>query len=306
MASKEDIDDILDLLEEGETGGDDDIIDIEDGDDDDGQDGEGGEGPADKGGEEEGKGDGAGDGGEGGGEGGDEPPVTTGEPKAPAAPANLFQVPADAKDRIARIESDMAEVEKQWDAGDIGDAEFKRRTKELAAEAADLSARIQANNLVIAQRQREQQEAEDLAWRGAVEGFKKANPALWADNHRPRFNEHVKAVTADARYQALPFEQQLRLAANFYSSELAALGQDAPAIAAPKPAKAAAKTVPARPPLPPTLGGRPAAAINAGTDSPFAHIEALERKGDVDGAEAAVAALSPAQREAYLQGVDLG
>lgn len=311
MAKPEDMADILDLLEEGETG-DDETLNIEDGGDD-GEDGAGDGESQNQEGQKAGQGDDPGDGGEGGNDAGagageeDKPAVT--QPPAAQENRNPFQIPANAQERMTAIESEMADVEKQWDAGDIGDAEFKRRIKELNTEAADIAARVQATNLVNTQRENDRIAADDRAWAKSVDGFKKDNPALWEAGHRPRFNEHVKAVTADARYQGLSFDQQLALAANFYRSELTALGREAPAVkikkgAAADPAAPKQDKIPDRPPLPPSLGKRPAAAIND-NDSPFANIEALERRGDVDGAEAAIAALSPAMRDAYLQGTDI-
>lgn len=295
MADKKDpmtAEELNELLADGE-------VDIE-GDDDDDAELAGEIATQDEAEEEAGKGEvpGDGDGGEDGTvvvEGDDDP--------APAADLNeIFQIPKDAKTRLEQIETEIAAAEEKWDAGDIGDTEFKRSIKELNAERAQISARIEAAQVYATRSQAEAQAADDRRWKAAVDGFKAANGELWKDEHRPRFNEHVKAVTADPRYASMTFDQQLRLAANFYVSERAALDLPAPKLGKAAPAPAPKPGAGRRPPLPQTLAHLPAAEMTETGNSRFSHIEAMEAAGDVEGAEEAVARLSAADRAAYLRG----
>lgn len=223
------------------------------------------------------------------------------EPDAKPDLNEIFQIPPDAKARLEAIEKELDAIEAKWDAGDIGDAEFKRAIKDLNAERGQIGARIEAARVYAHQAQTSEAAAEDRRWKESVATFKAGNPDLWKDEHRARFNEHVKAVTSDSRYASMSFDQQLRLAANSYISERTALDLPAPKLGkAAQPAGLAAKAD-RRPPLPQTLARLPAAEANE-TDSRFAHIERMEAEGDVDGAEAAVARLSEADRAAYLRG----
>lgn len=316
MPKQEDYDDIADLLEEGELDGDDvldggkaasgDEIVLDDEDIEDGGEGDDTTDPDQQEGEEEGEG-GDTPAGAAGDQGNGDEEIPDGQHPAsvirqPKPEENPFAVPENAKSRMDEITSELTKLDSDWDSGEINEAEFKKRMAELHAESADIAARVRADNLWRHRAAMEAQAADDKLWEGAVKGFKAANPALWSDAHRGRFNEHVKAVTGDARYDGMTYEQKLTLAGSFYSAERAALGEDAPKVvaAARKSGKPAAPDK--RPPMPPTLGRRAAAAPNDASDGMFSELNRLEESGDVEAMEEAIMRMSPEAREKWLQG----
>lgn len=293
---------LAELLAEGEQDGDDDEIEIEGGDEAEDAGGAGDDDTI----EIEGEGDPAGEDGDQDDEipDGQHPGLTPVQQQPAAAPTidlrALLGVPEDAPAKIAEIDSKVEALTEEWDQGQIGEQTFKTRLRELTAERAKIEAAMDAVEKFAAAEQERRAAEDDARWKASVDSFRAANPTLWKDEHRGRFNEHVKAVTADPRYSGMTFDQQLTLAARFYTGEREALGLSAPEVRRPTGAKS---QTPRRPPLPQTLAHVPAAEPMGmdGTDlgRKFARIDAM----DPDRAEAAIAALSEAERNAYLQGV---
>lgn len=71
--------------------------------------------------------------------------------------------------------------------------------------------------------------SDDEKWQKAIADYKEANPSLWTRAHKKRFDGHVQSVTADERFQGLPFMQQLDLAKKFYLAEMDLDDQTPPA-----------------------------------------------------------------------------
>lgn len=219
---------------------------------------------------------------------------------------NPFKVPDDAEAKMKALNDRIAEIEAKWDSGDIGDSDFKKGVAEANREISDLAALVGANKLWEQQRAEAASSAADAQWSKAVADFKTANPDLFTEAHKSRFNHHVKAVTGSDLYAALSFEDQIALAAGFYTQERAALGF--PAIEVKRPSKKASQQArqpgkaQQRPPIPPTLGKTPAAMPNVAGAAAFAD---LDKSSDADSVEEALMRMTEAQREAYLSGTGL-
>jgi hypothetical protein len=245
----------------------------------------------------------------------DDPPPAKEEPPAPKQQehpglkkqepslAERFGIPADVKEKLEGIERALEKVESDWDAGDIGDAEFKKQIAQLNTQRAEIAARVEAARIFEQQRKDAAKADDDAKWASSVSAFKAANPALWADEHRARFNSHVGFVTApNGPYASLSFDQQLTLAAKNYRSEREALGLEAPDVVVPG-AKKGSRDIAdpgKRPPLPQTLARTPAAAINGNDDGRFSALDRSIESNDVDGSEAEFSRLTPAQQEEWL------
>lgn len=254
--------------------------------------------PREKGAEGDGKGNPQ-DGGEGKAADEDQPqaPQDLGVKKA----VNPFVVPADFDAQVEAANTQMSEIDKKWDDGDIGDADYKKGVAEVAAKLARLEALKASSDTWIIQQAAAERAADDARWADTVSRFKAANPALWSDEHKARFGAHVRAVTGNEANANLSFDDQIALAAGLYSQERVAMGHEAVAFTRGK-ATADGKSGRGRPALPPTLGGKPnAAPIDVGSGA-FAAVDADD---DADASEEALMRMTPAQREAYLQGKDL-
>lgn len=216
---------------------------------------------------------------------------------------NPFVIPADAEAQIKALNDRIAEIEAKWDSGDIGDADFKKGVAEANRELAELAALVRANQVWEQQQSQAREAAADSQWTKAVSDFKAANPQFFAPDMKARFNHHVKAVTGSDLYAALSFDQQIALAAGFFSQEREALGFGKIDVARPAKGKTAAQPgAKPRPPLPPNLAKTPVAMQNVVGNDAFAE---LDKSSDADATEEALARMPPAQREAYLSGGDL-
>lgn len=227
-----------------------------------------------------------------------DPPVTE-EQKAeeeikvetsPPAPRLLpqYEVPADAKDRITNIDTQLDELAKKFDDGEMTAMELRAAQKPLEQQRQDL---------------RDQLLKQSLSFDSQV--------AAWSNVTVPAFlDKHPEYEPGSVLYDALNKEvQKLQMAndnpfdatylakahATVQASVRKSLGLPA------EPADKQKKEEKAKREIPPTLGGLPAADMNDANDGgEFAYLDRLADK-DPLAFESALGKLSEEKREMYLQ-----
>lgn len=199
-----------------------------------------------------------------------------------------YEVPADAKDRITNIDTQLDELAKKFDDGEMTATELRAATKPLEQQRQDL---------------RDQLLKQSLSFDSQI--------AAWSNVTVPAFLEkHPEYEPGSVLYDALNAEVKKLQMANdnpFDSTYLAkahatvqasvrkSLGL--PAV----PADKQKKEEKAKREIPPTLGGLPAADMNDANDGgEFAYLDRLADK-DALAFEAALGKLSEEKREMYLQ-----
>jgi hypothetical protein len=206
----------------------------------------------------------------------------------------VIQAPADADEQLKKIAADKDALAEKFDAGDLTGAEFNKqldafnkaeRGIETLVNNADLAAKLEV--------QRRQNE-----WDRQCASFFDANkqyndPALFE-----QFNDTVKAVAMMPRNMKLTGDQVLVKAHNMLQAEL---GNPITAPATAPATKAEAKLPAPQPQLPPNVGALPAADVTDATGGRFDALNRLAMSGDVEGYEAALSKLSPADHEAYMR-----
>jgi hypothetical protein len=209
----------------------------------------------------------------------------TAKPAAKPAPADTaqtsfpqFSAPADAEARINNLEARQEQLATQFDEGEITAKEFYQEQRRLANEE-----RLIREGLLMA---RMSQEAERTAFEGAVDAFLSQNAAYTPGS--PAF------VALDAEVRRLQTESGRAYDPSHLTTAHANLA--AAFGGAPSRSTTQQPGRPARPDLPPTLGGLPAAAMNTAGEGEFAHLERLNGPAY----EAALARLTPEQHDRYL------
>lgn len=221
----------------------------------------------------------------------DDDPAAQQAPVAPAPEPDPAPTPAAATD-LAEIEGQIAALTAQqaekdaaltalrgaYDDGEITADEFDRQQKALAAEVAKIAREAGALEGKVAG----QREADDRAWVNACRSFLSQNPAFQDPAHSAGLNAEVEAVTADPRFAALSFDQQLTLAAQRYALTVPDAGPSVGASPAPAPAKAPAGRTPGKLATepPPTLATVPAETIDPNESNIAALAARLDRTTD--------------------------
>lgn len=204
-------------------------------------------------------------------------------------PIYTAEMPEDYEQKVADIDKRRAELDEQFDDGEIDQTEWRKAVRDLDREEEGL--KTQAIKAQMAQEMHEQ--AQRKAWVDTVNGFLDDNPGYRA--HQLRYNalnQTVIAIANDPANGNLSGRQILERA-HREVHEAFGLPLEAPAQQG-KQGKGKGK-----PQIPPTLGHLPAAETGDFENSRFAHLDRLLERSP-EKYEAALAKLSEADYDAYL------
>lgn len=212
--------------------------------------------------------------------------------EAEPAPAAAMPDTSEIEQRIAALTAQrdeqratkFADIQARYDDGAI-------TSDEMAAELAEASRELDALAQEIGTLNGQAtavQSAADAQWEAACQQWTAANPAFTAPEHLENFNAEVFAVTSDARFASMSFDQQLELAARRYAATPmgAALAAATPDTSARPPAATAKAAAPQRQPDPlapkpaPTLSHVPAETIDPAMSNVAALAARLDREDD--------------------------
>ena len=218
-------------------------------------------------------------------------------------------VKVDLTDKIAAKDAELAGIREknqellaQWNDGEIAEDEFNRQMRENESQIIALSSELgglrgmQTTLTASAEAQTKQaQDAELQEWGDAVNAFKGRHDILFSKEHYDGFNKTVQTVTRDPRVAALPFEEQLKYAAERYTDDQRRFGGPVPELGNAPPKPATSETEPQPKPTrrepPVTLAQVP----NSAADPNQSQIEALahqiSRADDPDARERLVAGI---------------
>lgn len=237
-------------------------------------------------------------------------PAPEAAPVPPAAPVQQAVMPiparpdtAAANEAIATLETQLAGVAARYDEGELTDGEYQQQQRDLLLRQATIKA--QADLQV--QTYNDAMTTIRAAWTDKVSAYQAANPHLVAAEHFDGWDNALKQVTSNPMYRNIPMEKQIEVAAQQYAVAYQAMtGKPLPGAAAPvvlqEPGKLDGPRKDPRPDPVQTLANVTAVDIQSADGSKFGHIDALIGRGDAEGAERALAALSDIDREAYLYG----
>jgi hypothetical protein len=223
------------------------------------------------------------------------------QPQAAPAPAPILiaQAPNDAKEQLDKIAADKADLIEKWESGEITGKEYQTQLDALNEQQFDLKAQVREAELAqkLAQQQIQNQ------WVNDCNAFL-AQHDEYADRNGERYkllNETIMALASMPSNQGLSNEKALAKAHRIVQMEMG----DTPAPVAkpqaqPQPAKVVQHKVP-KPAAPLNIGTLPAADMNDTSGGEFAALNALQKSGDVEAYENAVANMSEAQRARYLR-----
>lgn len=212
---------------------------------------------------------------------------------AQSAPILVAEAPADAEAKLADIKAKKDSVIERFDDGDITAKEMQAELDALGKQEREIERAI--DKAQIAKDLEEQRKRNE--WSQQCDAFLVAHPEY--DGGKGERFEHLnamlKAIAVMPQNAGLTGPQLLEKA---HKLALADRGEAAPAPKAdPKPAKQA---IP-KPQLPPNLAGVPAASSNDPGEGKWASLDRLRDSGNGTAYEAALAKMSQAERDAYLQ-----
>lgn len=197
------------------------------------------------------------------------------------------------------LRAEKTDIRAKWSAGELSDEEYAQaeagvedKLEQLQAEYLTAQALTKANEQIKQQQARETLNSIAAAAKG--QGIDYADEGLAS-----LFDARMKAVAAEESFKGKPFGE-IAAEAHRRVADLFGKTQASPApTPAPTPAPAAAKAPAApRPQIPPSLGNMPAAAAQPVANDLASQIAAID---DPDLAEAKLASLPPAQRNALLR-----
>lgn len=252
-------------------------------------------------------------------------PETPAEPEPDADVAALLDLKRpELPPQVASTAAEQADVRKQLSDlrttfldGEMTQDEFDQQQEALTDKLADL----RATERVAAQAVQPDMEAFREGWFKLVDQHMTANPILRDDPEvMEGFDAILKDVTADPTLRALPAVDQIEIAhSRLAAAYLVARKEHMPGIvslrnrtgapakpAQPQqqaPAKPTGPRTDPRPEAPVTLAGISGAQAEGGItgDPVIAEVRAIINSGNTTAAEAALARLSPAQREALYR-----
>ena len=238
-------------------------------------------------------------------------PAPAAAPVQPAAPVQQAVVPipprpdtAAANEAIATLETQIAAVSAKFDEGELTDGEFQQQQRDL----------LQRQAMIKAQADLQVQTYNDAmtnvraAWTDKVSAYQASNPHLVAAEHFDGWDNALKQVTSNPMYRSIPMEKQIELAAQQYAvayqtmtgKPLPGAAPQAAPVVLQEPGKLDGPRKDPRPDPVQTLANVTAVDTQSADGSKFGYIDALMGRGDAEGAERALAALSDVDREAYL------
>ena len=225
-------------------------------------------------------------------------------PDEPEPQIDLAAIDAKVQETI---KDKRTEIMDAYDEGDMTRAEMEAALSTLISEAATIRSDLAQQERTAALTARQQQKVVE-AWYGSVNSYHEKFPDLNSEAHINGWDKALKEVNSDPELLRLPADDRLRIAHENYAIRAAALGRPIPGpkgaakpAVPPKEEKLEVKPSSERPPGPPTLAGFPASDSNEANDGRFATLDRLIET-DPSAAEAAIARLSPAERDAYLRG----
>lgn len=214
-------------------------------------------------------------------------------PKAPERSSTSFDAP------IKELDAQKDQLFDDYENGDLSSEEYKAKVKEIDQQANTLRDQRAAS---VAQEQ-----AVDNQWNAAVSNHLDAYPDLKAnDAFLNAYDAEVRHVTASPAYADKSFAQQLAIAHKRVWNEADDLGLEgfpapkgASANPQPKPAAKDTSTKSGIGDIPNSLAKVPAADMNGDDDGEFAALNRLVETGSPEEVEAALAKLSPEERDRF-------
>jgi hypothetical protein len=221
------------------------------------------------------------------------------QPQAAPAPAPILivQAPADAKEQLDKIAADKAALIEKWETGEVTGKEYQTQLDALNDKQFDLKAQVREAELA----QKMEDQRVQNQWVADCNAFL-AKHEEYADKTGERYkllNETIMALASMPSNQGLSNEKALAKAHRMVQVEMGETPTPAATTQAP-PTKVTQHKVP-KPAAPLNIGTLPAADMNDTSGGEFASLNALQKSGDVEAYEAAVAGLSEAQRARYLR-----
>jgi hypothetical protein len=228
------------------------------------------------------------------------------EAAQPAPVAKQEQIPdtTKAQQELTAAEAAKKAVMDEYKAGDIDDEEFTTRLMDVDKTIVNSRVVIESAN---AMRQQSQNAIADQ-WYGKLDNFHAINPALQTAEHNAGWDAELRAV--NTQFPRRDMDQNIKLAYERYKITADAMGIPltgaAPVIPPvdPDEGKLKVSTEP-RPGAPTTLKTAPAADLNSPNDSRFGAIDKavtnVTNTQELYSAEAAMASMSEAERDAYLR-----
>ena len=229
-------------------------------------------------------------------------PAVTGAETAPApapAPAQVWPTPMEVPAAPKDFDKAFATLDEQYESGDLDDAAYNKAYRALSVEQARYegqAAAIKAHNDSI---QVQQQAASAATFDQAAAAWTKANAEFMGNPIRARAMQDAINMLDTQTGRSLDPTELLQQAGQI---AMDAYGWATKAPCAPTPAPVAQRVagrMPNMAAVPRTLGDAPTAGVDTPASS-FAHLDGA----DTLALEAAVARMSPADQEKWLQEFD--
>lgn len=219
--------------------------------------------------------------------------VVTPLPSDPAPATPAVQAPVDIaalNEQLASFKTQRDELTSSYDDGDLTAEEYRQKLDELDEQKSE----VQGKKAIA----EDQANRTTAAWNQDVSGYLKEYPGLKADGALQTFDRFVSF--ADEAFPKLTNAEILAKAHQMLLNEAAGLGlKDIPAIKGKTPQPKPTPPVdPMRVP-PMTLKDTSATELSGGNDSPLAALQKLVEEGTSDEIEAAMARLSPEERDLF-------
>lgn len=191
----------------------------------------------------------------------------------------------------------------QYDDGDLTREQFEEQRRALSDQA----------NQLIEERAiaKQQVETENRRWQDAIGEYRSEYAALFDDKVVAAFDAEVRAVTSNPALSSKSFAQQLEIAHKrlLTTADAYGLGDAVPQLKGQEPAPQRRQTQQQQPSRdvrgddlrtpPPTLANIPASDITDAGDSRYASLQRVIDNGSPEEAEAALAQLSPEERDRF-------
>jgi hypothetical protein len=214
-----------------------------------------------------------------------------------AAPAPLLhvQAPEDAQAKLDKIAADKDALLDKFEAGEVTTKDYQRQLDALNDQRADIQHQVREADL--ARRLNDQQIQN--AWVADCNKFIGAHDQYKDQARLEELDMAIRLIAAKPENRGLDNVTALGKAHNMVCA-MNGWPVDGEKKDPPPAAKPVQHKVPT-PAAPPNIGSLPAASMNDTTGGEFASLNALQKSGDVEAYEDAVAKLSDAQRARYFK-----